>query len=304
MKFSRTTKSDVPSRRLAGSEPRPSISEQSTQFRRNRTLSGVQKAQADEKASPRSHVHHLTRQRQKLSGILAIVISVTVLLAILITQLSARIIVTGSTKPLSVKIDPAAYETVINEYLAVNPAGRLRFALNERELSDFASTVAPEVSYIKQSGVENIVDTHFTITFRQPIAGWQINGKQFYVDDSGVVFDKNYYETPSVQIIDESGVSPEQGSTVASARFLSFVGRVVALSKSGGYEVTEAILPVGTTRQLEVRLKDVAPRVKLSIDRGAGEQVEDMTRALRYLTSKGVSAEYVDVRVGGRAIYR
>lgn len=304
MKFSRTKNSDVPSRRLAGSEPRPAVSEQSTQFRRNRTLSGVQRSLADESGSSRSHVHHLTRQRQKLSGILFIVIAVTVLLAILITQLSARVIVSGSTKPLSVKIDPKEYEDVINEYLAINPAGRLRFALNERELSDYASSVASEIANIKQSSVENIVDTHFTITFRQPIAGWQINGKQFFVDESGVVFDKNYYDTPTVQMIDESGVSPEQGSTVASARLLSFVGRVVALSKSGGYEVTEAILPIGTTRQLEVKLKDVKPRVKLSIDRGAGEQTEDMTRALRYLSEKGISAEYVDVRVSGRAVYR
>lgn len=303
MKFSRTKKSDVPSRRLAGSESRP-ISEQSTQFRRNRTLSGVQRREDDPSASSRSRVHHLTRQRQKLSGILLIVLVGTALLAVLITQLSARVIVAGSSKPLTTKADPAIYEKVINDYLAINPAGRLRFALNENELSDYATTITPEVARIKQSSVENIVDTHFTITFRQPIAGWQINGRQYYVDETGVVFQKNYYETPSVQIIDESGVSPEQGTTVASARFLSFVGRVVALSKSGGYEVTEAILPVGTTRQLEIRLKNIKPLVKLSIDRGAGEQVEDMTRALIYLNSKGVAPEYIDVRVGGRAVYK
>jgi hypothetical protein len=118
------------------------------------------------------------------------------------------------------------------------------------------------------------------------------------------VFEKNYYETPSVQIIDESGISPEQGSAVASARLLSFVGKVVAQAEEGNYQVTEAILPVGTTRQLEIRLKDVQPLIKLSIDRGAGEQVEDMIRVLRYLNSKGLSPSYVDVRVTGRAVYQ
>jgi len=90
---------------------------------------------------------------------------------------------------------------------------------------------------------------------------------------------------------------------VASARLLSFVGRVVALAGESSYQVTEAILPSGTTRQLEIRLKDVGPLVKLSIDRGAGEQVEDMVRVLRYMSSRGVGATYVDVRVSGRAVY-
>jgi len=303
MMFSRQKKQDVPSRRTANTESRPASTLDNSQFRRNRTMSGVVRPDQPG-ASPRAHVHHLTRRRQKVSGILFLVIGIMVLLIILITQLTARVVVAGSTKALSTPIDTGAYEKVINDYLGIHPSARFRAALNEDDLSDYASTIVPEVSRIEQTGVENIIDTRYTITFRQPIAGWQINGRQYFVDELGVVFQKNYYETPSVQIIDQSGVSPEQGSTVASARLLSFVGRVVALSKDGGYQVTEAILPVGTTRQLEVRLKDVRPLVKLSIDRGAGEQVEDMTRALRHLTSKGQSPEYVDVRISGRAVYK
>jgi hypothetical protein len=205
---------------------------------------------------------------------------------------------------VSNSIDGIIYEEMINDYLGIHPAERLRFILNEQELSNYAAAVVPEVASVDQTGSENIVETRFSITFREPIAGWQINGRQFYVDDHGIVFDKNYYTEPTVQIIDESGLSPEQGSTVASARFLSFVGRVVGLSKDRGYEVTEAILPSGTTRQLEIRIKGVTPRVKLSIDRGAGEQVEDMSHALNYLTERKLKPSYVDVRVSGRAVYR
>jgi len=91
---------------------------------------------------------------------------------------------------------------------------------------------------------------------------------------------------------------------VASNRFLGFVGRIVALSKSSGYTVTQAVLPVGTTRQLEIRLKDVVPIVRLSIDRPAGEQVEDMSRTLGYFIGRGEAPAYVDVRVSGKAFYR
>jgi hypothetical protein len=301
MKFSRSKKSAVPSRRMAASEPRPSLD--AGQFRRNRTLSGVRRDPMDPSHSPRSQVHHLTDKRRKVGGILLLVLIVIAVLTLIITQLTARVIIAGSSTPLNSEIDTSKYEKVVNDYLGVSPAGRFRFALDEKELSKYATTVSPEVKQIKQSGAVNLVETRFVMTFRKPLAGWQINGRQYYVDNEGIVFEKNYYETPSVQIIDESGISPEQGSAVASARLLSFVGRVVALAGESSYQVTEAILPSGTTRQLEIRFKDVVPLVKLSIDRGAGEQVEDTVRALRYLSSKGLNPSYVDVRVSGRAVY-
>jgi len=172
-------------------------------------------------------------------------------------------------------------------------------------LSDYATAIAPEVAHITQRSAENVVETHFSVTFRKPIAGWQINNHQYYVDDQGIVFEKNYYAAPTVQIIDESGISPEQGTTVASGRFLSFVGRVVALGKESGLEVTQAILPSGTTRELEIALSSTPTKIRLSIDRGAGEQVEDMVRALNFLKGKGSTTPgYVDVRVSGRAAYQ
>jgi hypothetical protein len=303
MKFPRFKKSTPPSRRLARTEPTSSL-DTGGQFRRNRTMSGVRRDTMDPSHSTRSQVHHLTTKRRRVGGIFLLVLLGIGVLTLIITQLTARVIVAGSSEPLTTTIDADAYEKVINDYLGVNPVGRFRFALDQNGLSQFAAGVTPEVASIKQSGATNVVETRFIMTFRRPVAGWQINGHQYYVDNQGIVFEKNYYETPTLQIIDESGISPEQGSAVASARLLSFVGRVVAQAEEGNYEVTEAILPVGTTRQLEIRLKDVPSLVKLSIDRGAGEQVEDMIRVLRHLNSKGLSPGYVDVRVAGRAFYQ
>jgi hypothetical protein len=303
VKLFRSRKTAVPSRRLADREPHSRTDNLSnSQFRRNRTLSGVVRETPE--VSARAKVHHLARQRRKVGGMLVLILIGIGLLALLLTQMTAKVIITSATTSVSTAVDGATYEEIINDYLGVHPAERLRFVLNEQELSNYAAAVAPEIASIDQTGSENIVETRFSITFREPIAGWQINGRQFYVDDQGVVFEKNYYKAPTVQIIDESGLSPEQGTTVASARFLSFVGRVVGLSKDRGYVVTEAILPSGTTRQLEIRIKGMTPRVKLSIDRGAGEQVEDMARALNYLTARKLKPSYVDVRVSGRAVYR
>jgi hypothetical protein len=292
---------DIPRRRRTDEatieQPRSS-----TQYRRNQTLSGVNRTSLAD--TPRGQAHQLTIQRRKVGGIFAIVLITVILLAILLSQLMAQVSVTSSTKQLTISFEGEKYEKEVNNYLGLHPAERLRFALNEDALSTFVSTALPEVQSIKISGVKDIVDTEFTVTFREPVAGWQINGNQFYVDAAGVVFETNYYGAPEVQIVDESGVSPEEGTTVAGSRLLGFLGKVVAQTGERGYQVTQALLPAGMTRELDIQLKDVSTRVKLSTDRGAGEQIEDMSRALIYLKSKNLSPEYIDVRVSGRAAYK
>jgi len=298
---SKKTKNDIPRRRRVDETPIEQP-RSSTQYRRNQTLSGVKKTPLAE--SPRGQAHQLTIQRRKVGGIFLIVLTAVILLAILISQLMAEVSVTSSTKQLTTSFKGAEYEKAVNSYLSLNPAERLRFALNEDALSAYVAASLPEVESIKVSGVKDIIDTQFAVTFREPVAGWQINGNQFYVDKSGVVFETNYYGAPEVQIVDESGVSPEEGTTVAGSRLLGFLGKVVAQAGERGYVVTQAILPAGMTRELDVQLKDIATRVKLSTDRGAGEQVEDMSRSLIYLQSKNISPQYIDVRVSGRAAYK
>jgi cell division septal protein FtsQ len=293
---------DIPRRRRMDTPDTEVQPRSSTQYRRNQTISGIQhNVLAD---SPRSQVHHLTIQRRKVGGLFALVLTAAVLLAILLSQLMAQVSVTSSTKQLSTAFKGESYEKAINGYLGLHPAERLRFALNEAALSDYVSALLPEVRSIEVSGVKDIVDTQFAVTFRQPVAGWQINGNQYYVDAAGVVFETNYYDAPSVQIIDESGVSPEEGTTVASSRLLGFLGRVVAQAGERGYTITQALLPAGMTRELDIQLKDIPTRIKLSTDRGAGEQIEDMSRALAFLKTKNMNPEYVDVRVSGRAAYK
>lgn len=303
IKFKSKAKHDIPKRRQSSDFVRtPAAPDAPNQFRRNQTLSGVRRPES-EPVSERARMHHLARRRRHAGAVLTLVLTIIVVLGVLLTQFTGNVVVAGSSAALNRTIQPAKYEKVINDYLGIHPVERLRFALNEDALSDYVSSVLPEVSHVKLTSTDSIVQSNFTLTLRKPIAGWQINGHQYYVDASGVVFENNYYETPTVQIVDQSGVSPEQGTIVASARLLSFVGRVVALAGQGSYTVTQAILPSGTTRELDVQLKDVAPRVKLSIDRGAGEQVEDMIRSLTYLQSQGKTAQYIDVRVSGRVVY-
>lgn len=305
--------SNIPNRRQSsGGTVRPAAANDQRQnlFQRNRTLTGSTSNQLSathhqtDLESPRTHVHNLALRRRKIGTVLLVVLGVATLLLWLLTQLTARVVVDVSDTTISRPVDTAVYVKAINDYLGVNPFSRLRFAMDQSNLSAYLSQTLPEVAGVTQNGLVAIGETDFTVVMRKPVAGWKIDTKQYFVDAKGVAFERNYYGDPAVQIVDNSGITLQQGTTVASNRFLAFVGNIVTLSKDSGYTVTQAMLPAGTTRQLEIRLKDVTPIVRLSIDRPAGEQVEDMSRALGYFISRGQSPEYIDVRVSGKAFYR
>lgn len=280
----------------------PAVETERPQFRRNQTLSGIRRH--EDGTSERTRVHHLASRRRKMLGVFGIVLAAIVLLTILLTQFMARVTIGSATQQVSRPVTTSVYEERINEYLAINPVERLRFLLNEPALTSYVAATEPEVALIELGGMRQLTDAQFTITFREPIAGWQINNRQYYVDSQGVVFEENYFTPSTVQIVDESGISPEAGTAVASARLLSFVGRAVSVAGEGGYNVTSVTLPSGTTRQLELRLENVQPFIRLTIDRAVGEQIEDMIRSINFLRERGRSAEYIDVRVEGRAVYR
>lgn len=284
----------------------------SVAFKRNRTLIGsgsnllkTPEFNSSDFESPRAQIHHLNRQRRRILAILSTIALSTVGLLLILSNFTATVTVGSGDVALSKSLDESLYEKSIQDYLNNNPISRFIFVLNQSALTDYVSSKLPEVVSVSRKGLSNFGNTTFILELRKPIAGWQINDKQYYVDSKGIPFERNYFSNPDVQIVDNSGVSVQKaGTAIASKRFLSFVGRVVSLSKSGGYTVTQAIIPADTTRQLQVKLKEVDCSIKLSIDRPAGEQVEDMTRAVKYFSDRGRALTYIDVRVSGKAFYK
>ncbi len=295
----RRDSSRLPRRRLDSPEPVSDL--QNRSYLRNRTISGTQPSREE---STRGHAHTLAAQRRRLGSIFLLILGVILLLALVIGQFTAKVTVGIVGTSLSQQPDTARYEKAISQYLNSHPVERLRFSLSTGQLLSSLTTDDPEIAAVKQTTVWGLGTTNFAVTLRQPVAGWQINRQQYYVDASGVAFQKNYFAAPALQIVDQSGATPENGGTVTSTRFLSFVGKIVATAKGRGYTVSQAILPAGTTRELAIRLTSVKPEIRLSIDRGAGEQIEDMDRSLKYITSKGLTPQYIDVRVAGKAYYQ
>jgi len=301
--------SNVPRRRLAVNDVRSS--NPSDIFKRNRTFTGTTSNSLDSLnivksglESPRAHAHNLTTKRRKVFSIFVIIILSAVFLWILISHFTASVVISTPSTDISKSINNDKYEQIIQDYFELNPLSRFQFFLDQDALSSYVASKLSEVESVKSMDMAGIGITNISIKMRIPIAGWKINNKQYYVDAKGVPFEQNYYTNPAVQIVDNSGATLQAGAASVSKRFLSFVGLIVSLSKTSGYTVTQAILPANTTRELEIKLKESTSLIKLSIDRPAGEQIEDMSRAVKYFTVQGRAPNYIDVRVSGKAFFK
>ncbi len=277
-------------------------------FMRNRTLTGSSSLRISgvndmgaQLQSPRTQAHHLVRHRRRLGALLVGVFVVAGFLGMLILQFTANVTVRASE--MSIQPD-ASYARDIQSYLDRQPIERLRFMLNTHQLLAYLQASSPEIENLQLDGAAGYGTTSFVVTLRQPTVAWTIGSHHQYVDATGVAFARNYFTEPSVQVVDQSGIQVSDGQTIASNRFLGFMGRVVGVAAKAGYKVTQVTLPRNVTREVDVTLDGTAYPVRLSVDRPVGEQVEDMDRAVKWLAAHNQSPQYLDVRVSRRAYYQ
>ena len=302
--------STQPPRRRGEPSSEPMATPRAT-FQRNRTLTGSSSAQVASSGelnaalkSPRAHAHHLSSLRRRLGFYFILTILIAGVLFMLVSQLMASVTVRVSGVELLPAADKARYSQAIDSYFAARPAERLRFLTNQQALISHMEATDPEVQSVKIEPGEGLGDALITIVPRTPIARWSINGGNQFVDGNGVVFTRSYFDSPELRITDNSGLQADTAESVTSQRFLGFVGLVVGLAKDNGLVVNRVSIPPLTAKQLNVKVRGVHPYFKLSVDRSAGEQVEDMSRIVRYLKRKHISPTYVDVRIEGKAFYR
>ncbi|MCL2280857.1 hypothetical protein FWC31_03150 [Candidatus Saccharibacteria bacterium] len=275
--------------------------ELNTNFTRGITLSTFHATKHEK--SDRQKEHDLRVWRRKLGGVLLIIILVCGLGLLILTQLSSSFSDVTSNVSTLKTADADRYKEIINEYLSKNPFERFEFARRNDNMINYVAEQAPEVKtvVIKQAG---ILTGKLHLDFREPIAMWSMADTTSYVDAEGVVFSRNYFAAPTITIADNSGATASS-DTVASSRFLGFVGQVTAeLKKNSGGIVERVIIPTGAIRYVELYLMDRNYPFKTQIDRDATAQAADIAAVIKYLDANYLTPTYVDVRVAGKAYWK
>lgn len=316
--FKKQTPKQLPVRRRrltdVGTDNDSAVSGMAT-FRRNSTITGSSSqhvASATELSgqlqSPRATVHHLHRKRRSF-GLLLLgsLVSVGAILFLLYEVMgTVNIALYGQIKPIA-SSEQQLYRQEIIGYFGKYPLQRLRILLNKDQLAEYLQSQSlTEVKSVASVESDGLGSATVYLKMREPIASWTINSSRQYVDTDGIVFARNYFDQPRVQIRDESsplnGVD-DQVKTVTSRRFLQFIGQTVSYFSQQKRAVQQVIIPASTTRQVIVRLAG-GYNIRMTVDRPAGEQSEDAMRTVSYMQRKKIKPEYVDVRVSGRAFYR
>lgn len=296
-------------RRRSSSPTKDSKQSNTRVFRRNRTITGSTSNRVSSSnelnasiLSPRAHAHNLTKTRKKLSFYLLIVIFVSLGIYLVVSQYISKIVV-GPPAGASLTIEQAGrYQQRIESYLNSRPLERFYPNLSKVGLEDYVSQQYPEVKQLDIELTGELGKAQFKPVFRQPVARWIIDGKQLYVDETGVVFSYNGLSKPAMEIIDEN--SNSESTVGASERLLQFVGTTVGAMNQYGLTVTSVKIPLLSARQLVVKVKSVPYEIKMYIGRPAGEQAEDAHRVVKYIENNKKSPKYIDVRTKQRAYYR
>lgn len=272
-------------------------------YRRGTTLNSFKSDEPTQ--SERQRLKRLRALRRRIAAVLAVIIILLILGVSLLSQFTGSIstvVATDGGVTLSDE-DVDYYRKIVDKYFAENSFERFSFARRNSVLLQYVMNEAPEVSAIKISP-SGIASGKVEVTVRQPVAMW-INGNQTdFVDSDGVVFDRNYYATPSIAIEDNSGVQLD-GGVATSSSFLSFVGKTaVALSEKEGLQAERVVIPQGSARYVEFYLTGRNYPFKAQITRDATSQAHDIAVMTRYIDSHGISPQYVDCRVEGKAYWK
>lgn len=288
-------------------QPRISEANEAYAFRRSRTMTGSLsssvRAAAEEKStlqSDRMKHHSLRQKRRSLSWmLLAALVGVAGLWALVgqyIFSVQAKVSFDETTKQ--------AYEQKIDQYLASNALERFTFSLNYGRLLRFVQQDYPEVKQISLSSTSFFQPTSMAVELRRPIASWTLGTAKYYIDNEGVAFRHYNGSAPELIVEDNTGIDPSQTGAVASEKTIRFIGRLVHLLGSSGHKVEKIELPPGTSREIDLRITGKNYLVKTSVDRDPAGQATDVDNAIKFLTSRGLTPSYADVRVSSKLYYK
>lgn len=142
-----------------------------------------------------------------------------------------------------------------------------------------------------------------TATLKQPSLGWSTGNQIYVLDKDGTVIGVAAGSVSFPVVYDGSNLPVAVGQRVASVHFVDFVSSIVPALAASGITVTRLDIK-DTTFDLAAQTNK-GYRLLFDTSRGAAEEVADLNAVQRLLvTQKRTPAEYIDLRIAGKAYYK
>lgn len=186
---------------------------------------------------------------------------------------------------------------------------RVKLLAGLNELAAVLKTNHPSLADIRLYSTLSSRKIYVSAVFRQPVAVLTDANNSYLgaVDQDGVVYSLENADLNGLPRIEEAtDLSPQDGLPFIAARTLEFVRQAgLALAKAPE-ELTKGHRFRLVASNREVQLLISRPFfVKLNIDRGAADQINELVELDQYLKKRGINpGSYVDLRVDDTAYYR
>lgn len=279
-------------------------------FRRSRTITGTKSAEVPTSAPARGQfktdrlrLMELREHRKQILKFLGgVVIAIGILFFLVVNFiLTPKISFTqkGVHQP-----NTEIYQKSIYTYFDDHPFERFGFALRPADVQEQIMHDHPEVLGVGVQRDWYGGNVQFSIAFRTPLLVWKTGGKQFYVDAKGFAFTYNHFAEPTVSVLDQSGIPPDQSGVVASTRFIRFLGQIVAAVNSYGKGIVQQVIIPPATKEVDLRLQGREYSIRTNTDRDPLQEAEDIANALKFFDQRGIKPQYIDMRVPRKAYYK
>lgn len=142
-----------------------------------------------------------------------------------------------------------------------------------------------------------------SVTFKQPSLGWASGNQQFLLDRDGTAIGLLPAGSSLPVVWDGSNLPVQVGQRVASARFVAFAGEVVPALAARSIGVTRLDIK-DTTADLTVTTNK-GYRLLFDSTGSVEQAMGSLNSVLALLANqKRTPAEYIDLRVAGKAYYK
>ena len=197
------------------------------------------------------------------------------------------------------------YQATVDEYFSENPLSRYRLFFNEDELKNYIIQIHPNIGDID---INTPVIGAATISLgeKSPVFYWQTADTLYIGAADGTIYkqaqSEDSLEIP--RITDGSSVEQELGDKVISSSTIEYLDSLEEELTNNGLTPVKYEIPTAS-RQVNVYLSGKKYFVKISLDRSVVGQLDELSRALKFINSSNISVkEYIDLRTPDKAFYK
>ena len=142
-----------------------------------------------------------------------------------------------------------------------------------------------------------------TASLKQPSLGWNTGNQLYVLDSDGTVIGTQMGTVNFPVVYDGSNLPVQIGQKVVTPHFVEFVDQAVPSLRSLGISVTRLDIK-DTTLDLTAQTSK-GYKILFDTSRAVGDELSDLHSVLALLvTQKKTPAEYIDLRIAGKAYYK